>query len=78
MMYTSGTTGRPKGAVMSHRADLAWLASMLATSDLRLGERSLLVAPMFHIAGLGLSVSAVYRGMTTIICKTFDPGQCGT
>ncbi len=73
MMYTSGTTGRPKGAVMSHRADLAWLASMLATSDLRLGERGLLVAPMFHIAGLGLSVSAVYRGMTTIICKTFDP-----
>jgi acyl-CoA synthetase (AMP-forming)/AMP-acid ligase II len=74
MMYTSGTTGRPKGAVMSHGANLAWLASMLATSDLRLGERTVIVAPLFHIAGLGLAMSAVYRGMTCVLCKAFDPG----
>jgi acyl-CoA synthetase (AMP-forming)/AMP-acid ligase II len=75
MMYTSGTTGRPKGAVMSHRANLSWLASMLATSDLRLGERTVIVAPLFHIAGLGLAMSAVYRGITSVLCKAFDPGQ---
>jgi acyl-CoA synthetase (AMP-forming)/AMP-acid ligase II len=74
MMYTSGTTGRPKGALMSHRGNIAWLASMLATSDLRHGERQIIVAPMFHIAGLGLMVTAVYRGMASVLLKQFDPG----
>ena len=74
MMYTSGTTGRPKGALMSHAANIAWLASMLATSDLRHGERNIIVAPLFHIGGLGLAMSAVYRGMTTVLLKQFDPG----
>jgi acyl-CoA synthetase (AMP-forming)/AMP-acid ligase II len=73
MMYTSGTTGRPKGALMSHRANIAWLASMLATSDLRHGERNIIVAPLFHIGGLGLAMSAVYRGMTSVLLKQFDP-----
>ena len=73
MMYTSGTTGRPKGALMSHRASLSWLASMLATSDLRTNERQIIVAPMFHIAGLGLTIAAVYRGMTSVLVRAFDP-----
>ena len=75
MMYTSGTTGRPKGALMSHRANLSWLASMLATSDLRMDERQIIVAPMFHIAGLGMTMVAVYRGVTSVIVKAFDPAQ---
>jgi acyl-CoA synthetase (AMP-forming)/AMP-acid ligase II len=75
MMYTSGTTGRPKGALMSHRANLAWLASMLATADLRMDERQIIVAPMFHIAGLGMTMVAVYRGMTSVVVKAFDPAQ---
>jgi acyl-CoA synthetase (AMP-forming)/AMP-acid ligase II len=74
MMYTSGTTGRPKGALMSHRGNISWLASMLATSDLHHGERQIIVAPLFHIAGLGLMVTAVYRGMTSVLLKQFDPG----
>jgi len=75
MMYTSGTTGRPKGALMSHRANLSWLASMLATSDLRMDERQIIVAPMFHIAGLGMTMVAVYRGMASVVVKAFDPAQ---
>jgi acyl-CoA synthetase (AMP-forming)/AMP-acid ligase II len=47
---------------------------MLATSDLRHGERTIIVAPLFHIGGLGLAMSAVYRGMTTVLLKQFDPG----
>jgi acyl-CoA synthetase (AMP-forming)/AMP-acid ligase II len=73
MMYTSGTTGRPKGALMSHRANLSWLASMLATSDLNSEERQVIVAPMFHIAGLGMTMVAIYRGMTSVVLKGFDP-----
>ncbi len=74
MMYTSGTTGRPKGALLSHRANIAYLASMLVTSDLAVDERQIVVAPMFHIAGLGMTMVAIYRGMTTVIVKNFDPG----
>ncbi|MGI9246716.1 MAG: AMP-binding protein, partial [Steroidobacteraceae bacterium] len=73
MMYTSGTTGRPKGALMSHRASLANLASMLATSDLNSNERQIVVAPMFHIGGLGMTMIAVYRGMTSVLLKAFEP-----
>lgn len=75
MMYTSGTTGRPKGALLSHRANIAYMASMLATSDLYVGERQIVVAPMFHIAGFALTMVAAYRGMTTVIVKNFDPAQ---
>jgi acyl-CoA synthetase (AMP-forming)/AMP-acid ligase II len=74
MMYTSGTTGRPKGALLSHRANLSYLASMLATSDLNTDERQIIVAPMFHIAGLGLTMVAVYRGMTSVVLKAFEAG----
>jgi len=75
MMYTSGTTGRPKGAAMSHQANIAWLASMLATSDLRLGDRQITVAPLFHIGGLAMAMCAAYRGMATVLLHSFDPGQ---
>jgi acyl-CoA synthetase (AMP-forming)/AMP-acid ligase II len=74
MMYTSGTTGRPKGALMSHRANIAWLNSMLATSDVRLGDRQITVAPLFHIAGLGMTMAAAARGMSTVFVRQFEPG----
>ena len=75
MMYTSGTTGRPKGAVMSHRANIAWLYSMLATSDLRYADRQVTVVPLFHVAGLSLVMASATRGMTTVLMHQFDPGQ---
>jgi acyl-CoA synthetase (AMP-forming)/AMP-acid ligase II len=74
MMYTSGTTGRPKGALMSHRANIAWLNSMMATSDVRLGDRQVTVAPLFHIAGLGMTMAAAARGMSTVFVRQFEPG----
>ena len=74
MMYTSGTTGRPKGALMPHRANIAWLNCTMATSDLRLGDRQIVVAPLFHIAGLGMTMIAVCRGMTSVLMRGFDPG----
>jgi acyl-CoA synthetase (AMP-forming)/AMP-acid ligase II len=74
MMYTSGTTGQPKGAVISHRANLAWLGSMLATMDLRPGDRQIVAAPLFHIAGIGMIMTAVFRGMSCVLLKAFDPG----
>jgi acyl-CoA synthetase (AMP-forming)/AMP-acid ligase II len=74
IMYTSGTTGKPKGAVHTHRSNIEWSHRMLATSDTRLGDRQIIVAPLFHIGGLGMVMCAVYRGCTSVIAKAFEPG----
>ena len=52
MLYTSGTTGRPKGVPRSHRAELAAGISQVAHHVYRMGESSLGVMPMFHTMGV--------------------------
>jgi acyl-CoA synthetase (AMP-forming)/AMP-acid ligase II len=51
-LYTSGTTGRPKGAMLTHRAVTTHFMQMGLAHDIRPDERVLLVAPLFHVAGL--------------------------
>ncbi|AMR79837.1 o-succinylbenzoate--CoA ligase [Cupriavidus nantongensis] len=73
IMYTSGTTGRPKGAMLSHEA-LIWAAHGSAnTLDWRQDARFLLVAPMFHIGGLSPLITNVLKGCTTVLRPEFDP-----
>lgn len=75
IMYTSGTTGKPKGAVLTHGASVAWHMATLATADNRFGERCYTVAPLFHIGGIGVVKIGVHRGLTNIIDKHFDPDR---
>jgi fatty-acyl-CoA synthase len=75
IMYTSGTTGRPKGAMLTH-ANMYWNAVNLATvgSGLSGSTVTIAVAPMFHIGALGLSVLPIlYAGGTVITMRAFDP-----
>jgi long-chain acyl-CoA synthetase len=76
LIYTSGTSGRPKGAMLSHRALLANLEQCaridppVLTSD----DTVLLVLPLFHIYGLGPGLGqAAYAGATAVIGERFDP-----
>lgn len=75
-MYTSGTTGRPKGVLLSSGA---LLASTTDDSDDMEWNRwtsddvSLLVMPCFHIAGLRWGVMGLLPGATTVILAEFDP-----
>jgi acyl-CoA synthetase (AMP-forming)/AMP-acid ligase II len=51
-LYTSGTTGHPKGAVLTHQAVTTHILQMGLAHNIQPGERLLLVAPVFHVAGL--------------------------
>ena len=52
MLYTSGTTGKPKGVPRSHRADRAGGASQALQHGLRFGDRTLGVMPLYHTMGV--------------------------
>ena len=75
LMYTSGTTGRPKGAMLTHDNLLWHVINVLSTGrGLRETDRTVTVAPMFHIGGLGVhTLPLLYVGGTTAILPAFDP-----
>ena len=76
IMYTAGTTGKPKGAVLSQGASF-WNALNLESIDFTSRDRDLLVLPMFHIGGIGLfTLPMLYHGATVVIMRTFDPARC--
>jgi fatty-acyl-CoA synthase len=72
-MYTSGTTGRPKGAVLTHRAIVEHLHQVRLAMPLRPGDRQLTVMPLFH-AGMAIGLyHAVASGAELVIHETFEP-----
>ncbi|MHA1538130.1 MAG: acyl-CoA synthetase [Alphaproteobacteria bacterium] len=75
IVYTSGTTGRPKGAVLSQSA-LTWNAVNSAhLHDLTSADRVLNFLPMFHVGGLNIQTTpALHAGATVIIQRRFEPG----
>ncbi|MGW2741610.1 o-succinylbenzoate--CoA ligase [Streptomyces sp. NPDC001450] len=74
IMYTSGTTGRPKGAMLTH-GNLTWNAiNVLVDTDLTADERALVCAPLFHTAGLNmLTLPVLLKGGTCVLVESFDP-----
>ncbi len=73
--YTSGTTGKPKGVVISHRSrSLTFLASALEWG-LGTGRTSVAVAPMYHGAGFAFGYAPVYTGGTVVMLRSWDPQE---
>lgn len=74
IMYTSGTTGRPKGAMLTH-ANITWNAvNVLVDHDLTTDERALVSAPLFHTAGLNmLTLPVLLKGGACVLVESFDP-----
>jgi acyl-CoA synthetase (AMP-forming)/AMP-acid ligase II len=74
-MYTSGTTGRPKGALLTHRNVISnSLQGSLTTGEVAApGDRFLLIAPLFHAAGLVSAFIAMVFGCSAVIHADYNP-----
>ncbi|WP_156687199.1 FadD3 family acyl-CoA ligase [Mycobacterium sp. Marseille-P9652] len=73
IIFTSGTTGRPKGAMMNHRQTLRMYEEWATLADLREGDRYLQINPYFHTFGLKAGLVASFlRGATMLPVATFD------
>lgn len=77
-LYTSGTTGHPKGAVMTNRSILASRSSAAQAEPLDWqvstpGEVTLLAMPCFHISGTGTGLGTMFAGTGSIVLPEYDP-----
>jgi acyl-CoA synthetase (AMP-forming)/AMP-acid ligase II len=73
IIFTSGTTGRPKGVMMNHRQNLRLYEEWCTLADLRPGDRYLMVNPYFHSFGYKAGLIASFiRGATMVPVPVFD------
>jgi len=75
LLYTSGTTGRPKAAALTH-GNLTWnTVNQLAHVDVVSTDRALCIAPLFHCVGLGqITLPTLFKGGSVEPVAAFDPG----
>ncbi|MEM7423742.1 MAG: AMP-binding protein [Pseudomonadota bacterium] len=77
LVYTSGATGRPKGAVLSQSAVRANAELSWDMHDMTAADRILTALPMFHVGGLNIqTMPALLIGATVDLMDRFDPDTC--
>ena len=75
IVYTSGTTGRPKGAILTQKALETNAANAVHMHDMTARDHILTVLPMFHVGGLNIQTTpALSVGATVTLHDRFDPG----
>jgi fatty-acyl-CoA synthase len=76
IMYTAGTTGHPKGALITHQMMLYNVLNISTPTGLNYESVQYQVLPTFHIGGLNLYVNPlIHMGGTAIIAREYDPGR---
>lgn len=75
-LYTSGTTGRPKGALLSHHSLNSVRVSQPETarwSQWTREDSCLISMPLFHVGGIGTALAAIYHAARMVIARDFTP-----
>jgi 2-furoate---CoA ligase len=75
VLFTSGTTGKPKGVSRSHAAEVAATLFNLAAFPWRIGERTLGVMPLYHTMGIRILLSSVFLGGTCVLEPKWSPAE---
>ena len=73
IMFTAGTTGSPKGVMLSHDSFSSYILNNVSPVDMEEEERNILTVPLYHIAGVQAVMAAIYGGRTVIIQRQFEP-----
>lgn len=75
-VYTAGTTGRPKGVLLTHNSLIWNCVNWVHSNTYRAGDLVLQVFPLYHVAAIGSVLTYLYLGGTIYLKKTFDPKDC--
>lgn len=72
LMYTAGTTGRPKGVPLTHNGFVSYVLDNVEPASPEIEERNLLAVPLYHVAGIQAMLAAVYGGRTVVLMRQFE------
>lgn len=72
LMYTAGTTGRPKGVPLRHSGFVSYVLENVNPADPEVEERNLLTVPLYHVAGMQAMLAGVYGGRTLVLMQQFE------
>jgi len=73
IMFTAGTTGVPKGVMLTHDSFSTFLLATVNPADPEIEEVNLLTVPLYHIAGLQAAMASIYGGRTLVVMRQFEP-----
>ncbi len=72
LMFTSGTTGRPKAVPLTHESFGSYILDNVSPADPEIEEKNILTVPLYHVAGIQGMLAGVYGGRTLVMMRQFD------
>ncbi|MFC2056368.1 long-chain-fatty-acid--CoA ligase [Chloroflexota bacterium] len=75
LMYTAGTTGFPKGVMLSHNSFSIYVLENVSPADPVAEEGNILTVPLYHVAGIQAMMAAIYGGRSLVMERQFEPEE---